>query len=167
MRDRRRGQEIQGERESMRQRARRRGQRELGSCGPIPPHPWSRGNTLVSLLQPLLRGPSAQTMAPPELALTAAPGGQGNVSPPAPPRAAAGMLTSTHPVLMPDASSPTGTRRGHGPHPQTPQTQPCLRHPSTLEQVEESWVQGTLLPCGHQGLETHSLESSVMFTHWF
>lgn len=85
MRDRRRGQEIQGEREPMWQRARRRGQRELGSCGPIPPHPWSRGNMLVSLLQPLLRGPSDQTLAPLESALTAAPCGQGNISPPAPP----------------------------------------------------------------------------------
>lgn len=77
------------------------------------------------------------------------------------------MLTSTHPVLMPDVSSPTGTRRGHCLHPQTPQTQPCLRHPSTLEQVEESWVQGTALSRGHRGLETHSLDSSVMFTYWF
>lgn len=77
------------------------------------------------------------------------------------------MLTSTQPVLMPDGSSPTGTRRGHGLPLQMPQTQLCLHHPSTLEQVEESWVQGTPLPCGHQGLETHSLVSSVMFTHWF
>lgn len=44
----------------------------------------SRGNTLVSSLvsspQPSLRGPSAQTLAPLEPALTAAPGGQGSVS---------------------------------------------------------------------------------------
>lgn len=40
----------------------------------------SRGNTLVSSPQPSLRGPSAQTLAPLEPALTAAPGGQGSVS---------------------------------------------------------------------------------------
>lgn len=66
-------------------------------------------------------------------------------------------------MLTPDGSSPTGTRQVHGPHSQAPQAQLRLYHPFTLEQVEESWVQGTPLPRGPRGLETHSLGPSVMY----
>ena len=77
-----RARDTGGEREPVPQRARRQVGRE--SRGPVDPFlrtpGCSRGNMLVSSPQPLLRGPSAQTLAPLEPALTAAPGGQGSVS---------------------------------------------------------------------------------------
>lgn len=174
MRERRRGQEIQGERERARAAESQEagGLREPGSCGPFPPHPWSlqaqlEGKHVTEFAATLAQGAKRPDTGVPGAGLDSSPRWTGQRPPLPHPWTAARMLTSTHLMLTPDGSSPTGTWRVHSLHSQEPQTQPCLHHPFTLEQVEESWVQGTPLPCGPQGLETHSLEPSVMYTHLF